>query len=255
MDKRIEQIEQFRTALRSGQLTQAFVTALSQGVELTVTTWVNAQDHPQTTPSPAVKSRFHFNLLANKIETEIGEQFLNHPHASTLQQFQQQQIAEANATLQANLHCLEQLHRAFARFEQFSAATPFSALPPSASEPLEPEDNVIDDLLDSFGDEPEEEWDEEPETETCTPQVLTIEDFEVTEEDWDEEEEELPPSERASDWQLESAEVDVMPTFEVQEQVNWRPPENQNHEPDPGTEADWDELDHTLDLDSPEENP
>jgi hypothetical protein len=256
--------EKFRAALRSGQLTQAFVSAFTQVVELEVTTWINSQNNPQTTPPPEARSRSKLNLLTNKVETEVGERFLNHPHSQTLQQFHQQQTSQANPTIQANLHCLEQLLRTFASFEQLageiqssslSAAANFS--PASISELPEPENNIVADLLDSLDVEPEEEWDDEAseeEVETHTPEILTVEDLEVgeAEADWGEEDDGTPLHETEADWQPEAAEVDAIPNFDLK-QVNWRPISQRDDEPDPGTEADWDELDHELDLDSPDE--
>jgi hypothetical protein len=103
--------DDFREQLKAGNLPEAFALALSEAVDLKITTWVApAESESGRTPPPS-GARLHsrINLMGGTIENEIGEQFLDEGPYGELRQFHLAQVAQGSATIQNNLASLQKL--------------------------------------------------------------------------------------------------------------------------------------------------
>lgn len=131
--------DDFREQLRAGNITEALALALSEAVELKITTWVASEaDEVDVTQSQS-GHRLHtrINIVDGDIENEVGDQFLSHGRYRELQQFHLQQVAEGNKIIQNNLQSLQKL------FEVLIALRYPSAAPPA----VEPETPSVDSQL------------------------------------------------------------------------------------------------------------
>ncbi len=109
--------EDFKQALRSGNLSEAFLLAMSKAPELHITTWIaSPQDNPAQPPKDK-SLRTHINLIEGKIENQIGEQLLGDRHPE-IQQFHHQQVAQGHQTIQQNLESLQKMFRLMAAFQK-----------------------------------------------------------------------------------------------------------------------------------------
>jgi hypothetical protein len=109
--------EDFKQALRKGNLSEAFLLAMSKAPELHITTWIaSPQDNPDR-PQGDKSLRTHINLIEGKIENQIGEQLLGDRHPQ-IQQFHHQQVIQGHQTIQQNLQSLQKMFRLMAAFQK-----------------------------------------------------------------------------------------------------------------------------------------
>jgi hypothetical protein len=102
--------DDFREQLKAGNLPEAFALALSEAVDLKITTWV-ASAESESGRTPKSESRLHsrINLMGGTIENEVGEQFLDEGPYGELRQFHLAQVAQSSTTIQNNLASLQKL--------------------------------------------------------------------------------------------------------------------------------------------------
>ncbi len=111
--------EEFHALLKAGKLSDALMLALSESVEMEVTTWVGSDDTPQALPGQRMRSRL--DLVAGEVEHEIGEAFLDSAVYEQLKQFHLQQVEESRHTMIKNVESLQQLFSVLARILPQSA--------------------------------------------------------------------------------------------------------------------------------------
>lgn len=128
--------EEFKRLLQTGQLNEALLLALEQAVEVEVTTWVGSSSDQEVIPSQRLRSRL--NLIAGTLEHELGEEFLDNPAYSELQQFHLDQIQASREMIVENVETLQQLFTVLARMLPANADTVESK---GLSPALEEEDN------------------------------------------------------------------------------------------------------------------
>ena len=109
--------EDFKQALRSGNLREAFLLAMSKAPQLHITTWIaSPQDNPAQ-PKGDKSLCTHINLIEGKIDNQIGEQLLGTRHPK-IQQFHYQQVTQGHQTIQQNLESLQKMFRLMADFQK-----------------------------------------------------------------------------------------------------------------------------------------
>ncbi|MEQ8752874.1 MAG: hypothetical protein RID09_05045 [Coleofasciculus sp. G1-WW12-02] len=108
--------EEFKQKLRAGNIGDAFTLALSESVELEITTWVSSANSPQT-EQPAANScmRTRINIVEGSIDNEVGSQFIGNGPYTELRQFHTQQVQEGRQIIQNNLENLQQLFTVLTR--------------------------------------------------------------------------------------------------------------------------------------------
>jgi hypothetical protein len=116
--------DDFKKALRTGNLADAFAIAMGQAVNLKVTTWVApsqqdfAPENPVTEIDPSYSLQTHLNLIEGKIENKIGDRFLGDNPYQEVRQFHLQQVQQGHQTLEKNLESLQKMFRLMATFQQ-----------------------------------------------------------------------------------------------------------------------------------------
>ncbi|HEY9606279.1 MAG TPA: hypothetical protein V6C85_32025 [Allocoleopsis sp.] len=103
--------DDFRQLLKAGKITEALALALSEAIELKITTWVASEtDEIDTTiGKPGHRLHTRINTIAGDIENEIGDRFLSNGPYRELRQFHLDQVAEGNEIVQNNLKSLQKL--------------------------------------------------------------------------------------------------------------------------------------------------
>ncbi len=126
--------DDFKAALKAGKLTEAFTLAMSQAIELNITTWVASANDEQTrdgtSQSQGNRLRTRINLIEGAIDNEIGEQLISKASYQELQKFHLQQVREGNKILENNLQSLQKLFSVLAilKQQQLTNSSPQSPL-------------------------------------------------------------------------------------------------------------------------------
>ncbi|MGB2926774.1 MAG: hypothetical protein WBB82_15855 [Limnothrix sp.] len=123
--------DEFKKALRSGDLPEAFVMAMGRATELNITTKVMKADGTiSETYDPSQQLHTRLDLLNGTIDNEVGEEFIGTGKYRELQQFHQQQVALGNSKIQENFQSLQQLFRLLVTLQQYNRIN-------NAEEPLD----------------------------------------------------------------------------------------------------------------------
>ena len=103
--------DDFRQYLKTGNIKEALVLALSEAVDLKITTWVadtNADlDAAQAKPGHRMCTRI--DTINGAIDNEVGDQFIGNGRYRELRQFHNDQVAQGNQIIQSNLKSLHKL--------------------------------------------------------------------------------------------------------------------------------------------------
>jgi|GEM_PF-5604911 len=97
--------EEFKEAIKKGKLAEALMLAMSQAVELKITTWV-ATPETEATGKKGKRLKTKFNLIEG-IENEIGEELIG--KYQELQKLHFSQVAAGSETIKNNLESLEKM--------------------------------------------------------------------------------------------------------------------------------------------------
>ncbi len=105
--------DDFKKELKGGNIGDALKMALSEAIELKITTWVTATDTPENAQAeqglPGYRMQTRINILDGDIENEVGSLFVGNGPYTELREFHLQQVQEGHAILQQNLDSLKQL--------------------------------------------------------------------------------------------------------------------------------------------------
>lgn len=133
--------DDFREQLKAGKFGDAFILALSEAVELDITTWVASADSEAKSPDsgqpiPGYRMRTRINIVEGEIENEVGSQFIGNGPYTELRQFHQEQVQEGRQIIQNNLASLQQLFTVLANLSQM----PPARRRPESNQALSPSD-------------------------------------------------------------------------------------------------------------------
>ncbi|MBD2087620.1 hypothetical protein [Coleofasciculus sp. FACHB-542] len=105
--------DKFKQQLKAGKIVEALSTALSETIELEITTWVSSTDIDDRTseeqPQPGSRMQTRINIVEGDITNEIGDRFLNSGPYSELRQFHLEQVQQSRAIINDNLKSLQKL--------------------------------------------------------------------------------------------------------------------------------------------------
>jgi hypothetical protein len=115
--------EDFKQAIRAGNISEAFLVAMSNAPELNITTKiVTAEGHKIDADDSQMDNYLHthINLIEGKVENEIGEK-LTGDRYSEIKQFHIQQVTQGHQTIQHNLISLQKMFQLMSSFQQQQA--------------------------------------------------------------------------------------------------------------------------------------
>ena len=227
--------DDLREAIKAGNLADALVMAMSNAVELNITTWVTSEEKkPKLAKEvrPGESLRSQINLVEGKINNEVGEQFVDSTTHKALKRFHLEQVLQGNKTIRDNIKSLQKLfellqaikkHQGDGALSQealldlfsstISRQTEIAVVPPSTTTPeMESEEPEIDDdwddsVLDIFESVPNQDISEENTPRSNSKTELLIE---TSEEDLLMPAPEMPVTDlEVEDW--EEARVEFLP--------------------------------------------
>jgi hypothetical protein len=116
-------IDEFKDKLRSGEIFEALTIAMSEAIELKVTTWVSSAGSPPTTQDFSANGTLkaeletpsslclhtRINLVDGEVENRIGSEFIDHEAYAELQKFHLEQVKEGREILLKNLESLQKM--------------------------------------------------------------------------------------------------------------------------------------------------
>ncbi|MBV5259750.1 hypothetical protein FLX56_15140 [Synechococcus moorigangaii CMS01] len=111
--------DEFKQALRSGDLSTAFTMVASKAMALNITTRIVRQPDQGEAYDPSASLHTQVDLLNGTIENNVGETLMNTEHYQNLQQFHQQQVALGNRKIQENFQGLQQLFQLLVTLQQY----------------------------------------------------------------------------------------------------------------------------------------
>ena len=111
--------DDFKQAIRAGNINEAFLVAMSNAPELNITTKIITADGHSTDVGPEIDNYLHthINLIEGKVENEIGEK-LTGDRYSEIKQFHLQQVTKGHQTIQQNLLSLQRMFQLMSSFQQ-----------------------------------------------------------------------------------------------------------------------------------------
>lgn len=111
--------EDFKQAIRSGNINEAFLVAMSNAPELNITTKIVTADGEKVDTGGQMDNYLHthINLIEGKVENEIGEK-LTGDRYSEIKQFHIQQVTQGHQTIQHNLVSLQKMFQLMSSFQQ-----------------------------------------------------------------------------------------------------------------------------------------
>ena len=115
--------EEFKQAIRSGNINEAFLVAMSNAPELKITTKIITDRGKRVDASSSEIDNYlhtHISLIEGKIENEIGEK-LTGDRYSEIKQFHAEQVTQAHQTIQHNLISLQKMFQLMSAFQQQAA--------------------------------------------------------------------------------------------------------------------------------------
>ena len=115
--------EDFKQAIRTGNINEAFLVAMSNAPELNITTKIITADGHSTSIGPELDNYLHthINLIEGKVENEIGEK-LTGDRYSEIKQFHLRQVTKGHQTIQQNLLSLQRMFHLMSSFQQSASS-------------------------------------------------------------------------------------------------------------------------------------
>ena len=111
--------EDFKQAIRTGNINEAFLVAMSNAPELNITTKIITADGNKVDAGAQMDNYLHthINLIEGKVENEIGEK-LTGDRYSEIKQFHIQQVTQGHQTIQHNLVSLQKMFQLMSSFQE-----------------------------------------------------------------------------------------------------------------------------------------
>jgi hypothetical protein len=108
-------MEEFREKIRAGAIFDALTLAMSEAIELKITTWVadSQTDIRDEASQPGYRLRTRMNLVSGEVENEIGSEFMNNPAYAELQKLHLEQVQQGREVLIKNLESLQGMFAIF----------------------------------------------------------------------------------------------------------------------------------------------
>lgn len=103
-------LEEFQEKVRAGQMFDALAIAMSEAIELNITTSVaSSADESLESSQPGYRMRTRINLVDGEVENEIGREFVTNPAYAELQKLHLEQVKQGREILLNNLASLQSM--------------------------------------------------------------------------------------------------------------------------------------------------
>ncbi|MDJ0532760.1 MAG: hypothetical protein QNJ70_09730 [Xenococcaceae cyanobacterium MO_207.B15] len=104
-------IEEFKEKIQAGEIYDALSIAMSEAIELKITTWVASSetDNLDDGAKPGYRMRTRINLADGEVENEIGREFASNPAYEELQKLHLEQVQQGREIILNNLASLQKM--------------------------------------------------------------------------------------------------------------------------------------------------
>ncbi len=104
-------IEEFREKIKAGEIADALALAMSESMELKITTWVSSESQSLDSeePPPGYRLRTRINILEGEVENEIGSELIGKEAYAELQQLHLEQVEQSREIVLKNLESLQKM--------------------------------------------------------------------------------------------------------------------------------------------------
>ena len=137
--------DEFRAKITAGEMLDAMAIAMSEAIELNITTWITDEaDSPGQESQPGHRMRTRINLIDGEVDNEIGREFATNPAYDQLQKLHLEQVRKGREILLNNLASLQSM---FAMLNE--TQTVMAEIPPTIETPILLEGEVPSDETDN----------------------------------------------------------------------------------------------------------
>jgi hypothetical protein len=104
-------LEEFKEKIKAGEMFDALAIAMSESIELNITTWVASSEDQQLdeTSQPGYRMRTRINLVDGEVDNEVGREFASNPAYAELQKLHMEQVKQGREILLNNLASLQSM--------------------------------------------------------------------------------------------------------------------------------------------------
>lgn len=103
-------LEEFKAKIKAGEMFEALAIAMSESIELNITTWVaSGEEQLEETSQPGYRMRTRINLVDGEVDNEIGREFVSNPAYAELQKLHLEQVKQGREILLNNLASLQSM--------------------------------------------------------------------------------------------------------------------------------------------------
>ena len=137
--------EDFKQAIKKGNINEAFLVAMTNASELNITTKIITADGHSTDVGPEIDNYLHthINLIEGKIENEFGEK-LTGDRYSEIKEFHLQQVTKGHQIIQENLLSLQKMFQLMSSFQQHASSQAWVDIAADvANLPIEPDADCL----------------------------------------------------------------------------------------------------------------
>lgn len=144
--------DEFRAKIAAGEMLDAMAIAMSEAIELNITTWIAANETDSLgdeSPQPGHRMRTRINLIDGEVDNEIGREFANNPAYDQLQKLHLEQVRKGREILLNNLASLQSMFAMLNETQTAMAELPQTIETPVLSEGATILDGTLDETTDS----------------------------------------------------------------------------------------------------------
>lgn len=102
-------LEEFKEKVKAGQMFDALAIAMSESIELNITTSVASSKEGLGETKPGYRMRTRINLVDGEVDNEIGREFVTNPAYAELQKLHLEQVKQGREIVLNNLASLQSM--------------------------------------------------------------------------------------------------------------------------------------------------
>ncbi|PSO58895.1 MAG: hypothetical protein BRC47_08380 [Cyanobacteria bacterium QS_7_48_42] len=114
--------DEFKAQLQAGKITDALTLALSEAIELEITTWVSTDESDNQSdekPTSGHCLRTRMNIVDGNVDNEVGSEYFGSGPYAELQNFHLEQVKEGRQIVQKNLESLQQMFAVLSKMRSY----------------------------------------------------------------------------------------------------------------------------------------
>ena len=134
-------LEEFQAKVKAGEIFDALAIAMSESIELNITTSVVASQNEQLkeTSQSGYQMRTRINLVDGEVDNEIGKEFISNPAYAELQKLHLEQVKRGREIILNNLASLQSMFAILSNTQSNVSTSTVSEIAANQEDKLLPE--------------------------------------------------------------------------------------------------------------------